>query len=136
MVLKKDKYFGFAEDEILKNTKKAAPLVADSFKKVATEDVRQDSVNYIENGAANGQARSIGERTNPFGGSISNSGNDLRAASYDTNSFNQGSSSGMYDGSDNSMWKSGTTDTLILFATVLLVLLVFVVSYTVFNFLN
>ena len=131
---KKNHYFSFAEQEILTATKKVAPSVANDLKSAASEDVRMDSVNYINGDSSmqQGQVRSIGARQNPFAPSgtsaapAASSTNPLMPTIYNNEPISQ----------DNNVWKSGKTDTLILFAVAILVLLVFIVSYSVFNFMN
>lgn len=130
---KKNHYFSFAEQEILTATKKVAPSVANDLKSAASEDVRMDSVNYINGDSSmqQGQVRSIGARQNPFAPSETSaapaaSTDPLMPTIYNNEPISQ----------DNNVWKSGKTDTLILFAVAILVLLVFIVSYSVFNFMN
>ncbi len=124
---KRKDHFSVAEQVILEGTKKVAPAVAQTMPQ--NTSVIDDSIKTIESGASQGQTRVLA-RENPFSSSSSTSSSTpVTDVTNKPQVFNASSD-------QESMWKSGTTDTLILFATVALVLLVFIVSYTVFYFWN
>ena len=125
---KRKDHFSVAEQVLLDGTKKIAPEVAKTMPQ--NTSVIDDSIKTIESGASQGQARTLA-RENPFATpSTSSVSSTVSDVTNKPQVFNGPSEQ------DSSVWKSGTTDTLILFATVALVLLVFIVSYTVFNFWN
>jgi hypothetical protein len=118
-------HFSVAEQVLLEGTKKVAADVAKTMPQ--NTSVIDDSIKTIESGASQGQTRTLA-RENPFSTPSTSSSSAVSDSEHKV--FN-----GLSD-LEPSVWKSGTTDTLILFATVALVLLVFIVSYTVFSFWN
>lgn len=150
MVLLNNDYNKKFEDEILKKMgdatssvkKELTPLLDERNKSesvidhsvnllntdVINQSIIQDSINNNNQGQGNTnqKVRTIGARTNYpsyMKPSVSNESN-----------HSDNNNQGFFQEDDQSIWRSGYTDTLILIGTGVLVLLVFVVSYLMLNY--